>query len=443
MSRYTVAVVRYEKPLESVRKAVELSDGLARLQAGAKVFIKPNIVFWTRAVAFPKWGVITTSRTIEDMVVLLKERGIDDITIGEGIVTGDPKDVETPAHAFATLGYDILKKRYGVRAVNVMARPFEKVDLGDDIRLAFNTDILHSDFIVDIPVMKAHNQTMVSLGIKNLKGVIDIPSRKKCHSADEKRDLNFMIARLADRLPPIFTLIDGIYTNERGPAFDGRMHRANLLVASSDILSADMAGAAILGHDPKSVPHLAHAAANHGRPLDLSDITIRGEAIADVARFHQYDFEYARAEDGSWMPAPLAKQGIQGVSYRKYDLSMCTYCSAINGLILTAIRYAWQGKPFDGVEVLTGKSMKPTPGMKKTILLGKCMYKANKDNPDISEMIPVKGCPPKAEDVVNAFHKAGIPIDKAMFDNMDQLPAFFMARYKDKPEFDEAFFRVT
>ena len=56
MSGTTVAVVRYEKPLESVRKAVELSGGLDRLPAGARVFIKPNIVFWTRATDFPKWG---------------------------------------------------------------------------------------------------------------------------------------------------------------------------------------------------------------------------------------------------------------------------------------------------------------------------------------------------------------------------------------------------
>jgi hypothetical protein len=290
--------------------------------------------------------------------------------------------------------------------------------------------------------MKAHNQTVVSLGIKNLKGVIDIKSRKKCHSANPEKDLNFMIARLADRLPPIFSLLDGIYTNERGPAFDGRMHRSNLLVASADFLSADLVGARVLGHDPQNVPHLVHAAANHGRPIDLSDIDVLGEKIEDVARVHEYDFGYAQAADGSWMPVPLAKQGISGVSYRKYDLSMCTYCSGINGLILTAIRYAWKGEPFDDVEVLTGKAMNPTPGKKKTILLGKCMYQAHKENPDIQEMLAVKGCPPKADDVVKAFHQAGIPIDKSMFDNMDQLPAFFMAKYKDKPEFDETFFQV-
>jgi len=87
MSKHLVSIVRYEKPLESVRKAVELSKGLDHLPSGAKVYLKPNIVFWTTAVPFPKWGVITTSRIIEDMVVLLKEHGVDDITIGEGMVT--------------------------------------------------------------------------------------------------------------------------------------------------------------------------------------------------------------------------------------------------------------------------------------------------------------------------------------------------------------------
>src|SRR4030042_2867099 len=100
MGKSFVSIVRYEKPGEAVRKAVDLSKGLDHLPGKARVFIKPNIVFWTKEVNFPKWGVITTSRVIEDMVILLKERGIDDITIGEGMVLGRAKDKETPAHAF-------------------------------------------------------------------------------------------------------------------------------------------------------------------------------------------------------------------------------------------------------------------------------------------------------------------------------------------------------
>jgi uncharacterized protein (DUF362 family) len=441
MSKHLVAIVRYEKPLDSVRQAVELSHGLDHLPPKAKVFIKPNIVFWTRAVAFPKWGVISTSRVVEDMVVLLKERGIDDITIGEGMVTGDPKDTETPAHAFEYLGYGVLKKRYGVEYLNIFGRPFEKLDLGDGVKMRFNTDILNSDFVVDLPVLKCHNQTVVSLGIKNLKGMIDIPSRKRCHNMNPGKDLNFWIAKLADKMPPMFTLLDGIYSNERGPGPDGRLHRTNLLVASADVLSADMVGAKVLGYEPEQVPHLVHATKNRRRSCDLSGVEVIGERIEDVALYHEYDFKYSQTEDGI-MPVPMAKEGLKGVYYHKFDLSMCTYCSGINGLMLSAIRFAWKGNPWDKVEVLTGKSMKPTPGMKKTILLGKCIYRAHKDNPDIQELIPVKGCPPKPQDMLNALHTAGITADPALFENIDKMPGFFMRRFEGKPEYDEAFFQV-
>jgi hypothetical protein len=281
----------------------------------------------------------------------------------------------------------------------------------------------------------------VSLGIKNLKGTIDIPSRKRCHTMTPGKDLHFWVARLADRMPPMLTLQDGIYTNERGPGPDGRMHRSNLLVASSDVLAADLVGAKLLGYEAQNVPHLVHAARNRKRPHDLRDIEILGEDIEALSQFHEYDFEYSETDDGE-MPLPLAKQGIKGVFYRKYDLSMCTYCSGINGVMLSAIRYAWKGKPWDDIEILTGKSMQPTPGMKKTILFGKCMYQAHKDNPDIRELIAIKGCPPSPKSLLKALHQAGIDADPNLFENMDQLAAFFFSRYKDKPEFDESFFRV-
>ncbi len=437
-----VSVVKYEKPFSSVEKAVALCNGGKILKPGSKVFIKPNIVFWTAKTVFPKWGVITTSRVVEDMVKLLKDSGITDITIGEGMVTQNPKDIETPAHAFESLGYNRLKQKYGVKVLNIFERPFVKTDLGDGITLNFNTDILNCDVVVDLPAMKAHNQTKVSLGIKNLKGMIDIPSRKKCHSPDPVKDLNFMVSRLADKMPPVFTLIDGIYTLERGPGPDGRMKRSNILVASNNILSADLVGAKILGHDPKDVPHLCHAAENRNRPMDLSDIQVIGEGIKKISQRHEYDFPYTENEFGE-LPVPLSKQGIQGIYYRKFDSTMCTYCSGVNGLVLTAIRFAWKGNPWEKTEVLTGKKMAPTPGMAKTILLGKCMYQAHKNNPDINEMIPVKGCPPKPEDIVKALHKAGIDADKGLFDSMDALPGFFMARYADRPEFEESFFTIA
>ena len=438
--RHIVSIVRYEKPGESAREAVDACKGLEVLPRNSRVFIKPNIVFWTREVAFPKWGVITTSRVVEDMVLLLKERGIDDIMIGEGPTMAHPKDVDTPAHAFESLGYRTLEQRYGVRCINVHERPFDRVDLGDDVHLRMNRDLLESDFLVNLPVLKTHAQTVVSLGTKNLKGALDIPSRKKCHSADPHRDLNDMISRLPDVIPPSFTLLDGIYTNARGPGFDGKIRRSNLLIAGGDLLSTDMVGAEVLGYNPGEVPYLSIAAQRAGRPCDLSDIEIRGEDIQSVASRHEYTFPYT--EDGS-LPLPMKRLGIQGLTYRKYDLTMCTFCSFLNGVILTAIAQAWNGEPWDDVEVLTGKSMSPTPGKKKTILMGKCIYQANKDHPDINRMFAVKSCPPSTKGILKAFHEAGIELNPSIFEHMEKAPGFFLKKYEGKPEFEESFFRIS
>lgn len=439
MKKQIVSIVRYEKPFESVKKAVELCGGLKDIPAGTKVFIKPNVVFWNKNTVFPPWGVITTSRVVQDMVALLAQHGVSDITIGEGTVLADPRDHETPAHAFETLGYNQLADRYAVKVVNVMERPFKKVDLGDGVELNFNADALASDLIVDLPVLKTHVQTIASLGIKNLKGLLDIKSRQKCHSADLEKDLHFYVARLADKLPPVFTLIDGIYTSELGPGPDGIIHRSNILCASEDLFSADLVGVRLLGLRPDEVPHLVHYAANHGLPLGYSGLETAGEPAEDLARPHATGYEYT--EDRS-LPVVIANMGMKGFSFPKYDSTICTYCSDLNGVILAEVVRSWKGQPFDEVEVLSGKRMQPSPGKKKTILLGKCMYQANKDHPNINELLAVKSCPPKRAKVVEMLQKAGLEVDGSFILSHDKVLDFYMTKYKDRPEFDITLHRV-
>jgi uncharacterized protein (DUF362 family) len=373
-------------------------------------------------------------------VAFLKERGINHITIGEGTVIAKPKDLETPAHAFKTLGYDVLKKKYGVSYFNTFERPFEKVHVGEGITLNFNREILGSDFVVNLPVLKTHTQTMVSLGIKNLKGTIDVSSRKKCHSAEAGLDLHRMVSKLFFPMPPMFTLIDGIYSQERGPNVDGQARRSNLLVASSDVLSADRVGAKILGFEPDKVPYLVHAAQALHRPVDLSDVEVVGEPIEKVVSPHEWSWPYN--EDCS-LPMAMENKGIKGVSYPKYDLTICTYCVQLTRVMLLAIARAWKGTPFDDVEILTGKLMQASPGKKKTLLLGKCIYEANKNNPHIQEMIAIKGCPPSHEAIFKGLRQAGIEVDPELFEHMDRTMGIHLKRYQGKPEFDEAFYQVA
>lgn len=438
MEKHVVGISRYTAPYDSIKQVVDLAGGLNRIPKTAKVFIKPNIVFWSKSAIFPKWGVITTSRVVADVVKLLVEYGLKDITIGEGTVVLDPKDKETQEDAYRRLGYRSLEKQYGIKCISVFDRPFEKVDLDAGLSLNFNTDILNSDLVIDLPVLKTHAQTVVSLGIKNLKGTIDINSRKKCHNVDGNRDLHFYVSKLSQKFPNILTVIDGIYSNERGPAFDGKARRTNLLIASWDVLSADLVGATILGHSPEKVPHLVHSANHYSRPMDLSDIDVRGLALESVVSFHNHTFPYT--EDNS-LPLSMAKMGIAGLTYPKYDSTLCTYCSVLTGAVLTSIAMSWKGSPWPDVEVLTGKLMKPTPG-KRSVLIGKCLFEANKGNPDLKDAIFVKTCPPDPKKIIEAFSQSGVEINPDILMNLDKFPAAFMKKYANKPEFDESFYQI-
>jgi len=439
MRKPIVAIVRYEEPALSVRKAVDLCGGLDHLPSKAKVLIKPNLVLWTRYAVFPKWGTLTTSRVIEDIVMLLKERGVEEITIAEGMVLTNPEDKATPQHAFEALGYNVLKKRYGVKSINIHTRPFEEVDLGSGVVLNFNLDALQSDFVVDIPVLKTHHQSVVTLGIKNLMGLFDIESRKKIHSQDLEKDLNYMIAKLSNKLPPSFTLLDGIYTSERGPSVNGKIRRSNILVASSDILSADMVGAKLLGYDTSEVPHLLHAAGDYQRPIDLSDVKIVGEKIENMSSFHEYDFPF---DEEKALPMFMIRSGVKGLRLRKYDLTVCTYCADLYPVIVAGVSRAWKGVPWEDVEVLTGKVMEPTPGMRKTVLIGKCIYEAHKDNPAIRKMIAVKECPPGLTSIVETLHQAGVETDPSIIEKWEENLGQLMRKYEGRPEFNESFFQI-
>jgi len=435
MSKNLVSVVKYEEPLESVRKVIELSNLFNDLPKDAKIFIKPNIVYWSTG-PHPKWGVITTSRVMEDVVTILKEQGINDITIGEGFGS-----VEAAQDAFKKLGYNDLKERFGVKLINTNDRPYEKIDMGCDFLVNFASDPLKADYIISLPVLKTHSQAVVSLGTKNLKGFINIPSRKKFHSADPIKNLHFNVAKLPNNIPPCLTLIDGIYTLERGPSMDGKAHRTNILIASKDILSADIVGAKVLGIEPSDVPHFVQAAKDRDRSIDLSDIEIVGEKLEAVASHHEWEFIYNEAGD---LPLPFYKRQFKGLKYRRYDTSMCTYCSLINGLMLVLLKNAWNGDTFGGIEFLTGKIMEPSAGMNKTILVGQCQYVKNKDHPNIKELVPIRGCPPSMDDIKNAFETCGIKVNPLMFegDGTDAGGIIFLQKYKGKSEFEESFYKL-
>ncbi len=208
----------------------------------------------------------------------------------------------------------------------------------DDVKLSVNSDVFDADYIIDMPVMKTHSQCMVSLGIKNLKGLLNINSRKRCHNRDQSKDLNYHVTKLADMLSPSLTIIDGIYSLEFGAGLSGDARRSDMIIVSNDMISADKVGARLLGYAPESIPHISLAVKNKGRADDLSDISIKGNVdIYNAAKLHNWSRDRNKTDD---MPLVFEKMGIKGIKIPAVDTTPCTYCAIFNYYVFFGILMA-------------------------------------------------------------------------------------------------------
>ncbi|UCC59293.1 MAG: DUF362 domain-containing protein [Dehalococcoidia bacterium] len=437
---YDVAVVRYERPLESLREAVELAGGLESISRDSKVFIKPNFCQWYEGVSFPKYGVLTTARLIEDMVLLLKERDVTDITLVEGVVEIERKPESMLQKVARGMGLDILANRYGMKMIDVLRSPSARVTAGG-VTISVNRDVLQADHLINMPVLKTHSQTVVSLGLKNLKGLLSIPSRKKCHSINPHTDLTYHLAKLLDFFSPSLTIMDGIYTLERGPLITGRAYRSNIIIASKDPYSADKVGTTLLGIGPDTVPHLTLAATNLGRTPDLSDINIRGGIdVRTALKPHLWEFEQNESGD---LPMYFERAGVRGLTYPQADTTMCTYCADFIYYVIWGVLMAEnRDKPFDDIEVLHGKALDPSGIHKHTLLVGQCQVKRNSKNPLINHCVNINGCPPSREGLLEAYAELGIDLPHDFLERMRTSSETYMKRYAGNPEFDESFYKI-
>ncbi|MFZ5643123.1 MAG: DUF362 domain-containing protein [Bacillota bacterium] len=428
MSKPVVSVVAYNDAYKSLKKALELCDGLADLNKKDKILLKPNLVFWSYELPFPPYGVVTTSSVMFALVKILYEEGFRNLTIGEAPLM-IPKTIGRKM--FKTLGYEKLQEMYGVELVDFNEDKFEEVDYGH-FKLSVAKKALESDKIVNLPVLKTHNQCKVSLGIKNLKGCLNRNSKQFCHGKD--MELDHMFPHIIEKLPVALTIIDGVFTLAKGPGPTGNAKRKSLLIASRNYLACDVVGAEIMGHKAGEVEHLAYHAKRHGLSTNLADIEVRGEDVQKNIAYVESDFEWDEENTG---PVGFKKRGITGLAIRKYDSSLCTGCSTMYNPMLIMFMSAFKGKPFPNMELISGKRQEPTPGFDYTVLFGKCPYALNKDHPNIKNAIDIKGCPPTMDKLDEALKEIGVICDYNEYINYRH---YIYNRYKKEDGFDMGLF---
>ena len=244
MEKNEILLIYGTSPEEMAFKLAE-EAGLADLigDKNKTIGLKPNLV-----VSRPASGGATTHPEIAaGLISYLKKHGFNNIVILEGAWVGD-----STTRAFSACGYSSFEKE-GVRLIDTQKDSCTTVDCkGEKIEIC--NSALSLDFMINIPVLKGHCQTLLTCALKNNKGIISDREKRRFHSMGLHRP----IAHLNTAVKNDFIVVDGIcgdldFEEGGNPVFGGR------LFAARDPVLCDSYAAELLGYSVKEIPYIGLA----------------------------------------------------------------------------------------------------------------------------------------------------------------------------------------
>lgn len=258
--------------LTTLRPAREL------IKRGARVVIKPNLTADTRL-----WedGIVTNPYTVEGIIRYVQQAGPAEVVMAEAAACGlDTKK------AFRVNGYEDVAARTGAKLVDLydeefVAAPVTDGMVADTIRVAKR--ILTADFLINVPTMKTHVATGVSLCLKNLKGVLPEEEKRRSHFLG----VNQFVTDLNSIVRPKLSVVDGSVAMEGDGPMQGTPVHFGVVVAGTDTVATDLVAARIMGFDPWSFKCFNFAKRQCLGVFDEAKITVSGLNPAEVKRAFQ------------------------------------------------------------------------------------------------------------------------------------------------------------
>jgi uncharacterized protein (DUF362 family) len=133
------------------------------------------------------------------------------------------------------------------------------------------SDVLHADVLIDVPIAKTHNLAVLTLGMKNLLGVVLDP--QQLHP-----NLGQRIADLTSLVRPHLTVVDAVRILARNGPNGGSLDDVeikNTVIASPDIVAADSYAATLFDMTGADVPAIVAGADMGLGTMNLDSIDIK------------------------------------------------------------------------------------------------------------------------------------------------------------------------
>lgn len=212
-----------------VAGAVKKIGGIEQfVKTGDRVLIKPNISFAANA----ECGATTSAEIVKQVVQLCLDAGASRVIIVDYPLASAEICIEKSGIKEALLD----KQKVNILMLN-KERQFYEVDVPDGKELKtvkIAKELNNVDVFINVPTAKSHSATGVSLGMKNLMGLI------WDRSIFHRGNLNQAIAELAIVIKPHLTIVDATRALiSGGPGGPGMTMILNTVIAGTDIVAVD------------------------------------------------------------------------------------------------------------------------------------------------------------------------------------------------------------
>jgi len=359
---------------EMLKECLNLVGGLDSIvNRGDVVALKPNVV--TGRVTSP--GVTTDKRVVEAMIKQCYEAGADEVLVVEGAGYFTETKV-----ALELSGIKDMAEELGAKVVDVDLEDTVELEVPDPLiidKIPVNKAFMESDVRVNMPVMKTHDQLLVTLGAKNLKGVIPKPMKRHFHKIGVIKgviDLNKVV-------PLDLTILDAIVAMEGlGPSFGPKV-KLNSVLASRDVWALDRAASNIMGFQANELDYLLEAHSS-----GLTDLDQPVDVIGEPLNSYTYDFERP----------PTNMDFAEGVTVISEGA-----CSACRGTIHSVLYDIEQMKMMGEIRnlfIVVGSNAEPPTDLPNTpIIMGTCLKRHE------GKGCYVEGCPPNNDKMMAAIRE--------------------------------------
>uniref|UniRef100_A0A7C4Y9X5 DUF362 domain-containing protein n=1 Tax=candidate division WOR-3 bacterium TaxID=2052148 RepID=A0A7C4Y9X5_UNCW3 len=193
---------------------------LIKINNGDKVLIKPNLLN-------NKINVVTDYRMVNAVCEYVSECG------GKPEIADSPGDIEGKINFFEDIMYDKIK-----------FKKFFFDERGFFVKNGFFlTNVINDyDYVINLPKLKTHILTTLTMGVKNLYGFIPGRKKKLQHILNpDPYSFSEMLFSLYKTVKTDLTILDGIICMEGNGPSNGDIVKKDIIAISNDPLELDIA----------------------------------------------------------------------------------------------------------------------------------------------------------------------------------------------------------